>query len=242
MLILPDNTIENALTYADRIERVLGAGVRLGRINITLQGAVGIAGYPQHGNNAADLVRNASIARSEAETRKERVRVYESGRQEHYVRQLRIVNDLLTALQREEIQLHFQPKIVVSDGQPCGAEALVRWRHPELGYLAPDEFISAAEQAGTILHLTRYVLERALKFCRSWREHNYNLGIAVNLSARDLQDEYLPYFVLQILKEQEIEARQLTLEITENSVMQDVNHAVNVLECLRDIGVRVSID
>ncbi len=242
VLILPDNTIENALTYADRIERVLGAGVRLGRINITLQGAVGIAGYPQHGNNAADLVRNASIARSEAETRKERVRVYESGRQEHYVRQLRIVNDLLTALQREEIQLHFQPKIVVSDGQPCGAEALVRWRHPELGYLAPDEFISAAEQAGTILHLTRYVLERALKFCRSWREHNYNLGIAVNLSARDLQDEYLPYFVLQILKEQEIEARQLTLEITENSVMQDVNHAVNVLECLRDIGVRVSID
>ena len=242
VLILPDNTIENALTYADRIGRVLGAGVRLGRINITLQGAVGIAGYPQHGNNAADLVRNASIARSEAETRQERVRVYESGRQEHYVRQLRIVNDLLTALQREEIQLHFQPKIVVSDGQPCGAEALVRWRHPELGYLAPDEFISAAEQAGTILHLTRYVLERALKFCRSWREQNYNLGIAVNLSARDLQDEYLPYFVLQILKEQEIEARQLTLEITENSVMQDVNHAVNVLECLRDIGVRISID
>jgi diguanylate cyclase (GGDEF)-like protein len=242
VLILPDNTIENALTYADRIERVLGAGVRLGRINITLQGAVGIAGFPQHGNNAADLVRNASIARSEAETRQERVRVYESGRQEHYVRQLRIVNDLLTALQREEIQLHFQPKIVLPDGQPCGAEALVRWRHPELGYLAPDEFISAAEQAGTILHLTRYVLERALKFCRSWREQNYNLGIAVNLSARDLQDEYLPYFVLQILKEQKIEARQLTLEITENSVMQNVNHAVNVLECLRDIGVRISID
>ncbi len=242
VLILPDNTVENALTYAERIESILGAGVRLGRINITLQSAIGIAGYPQHGENAADLVRNASIARSEAESVKERVRVYESGRQEHYVRQLRIVNDLLTALQREEIQLHFQPKIALPDGAPCGAEALVRWRHPELGYLAPDEFISAAEQAGTILHLTRYVLERALKFCRAWHDQNYELGIAVNLSARDLQDEYLPYFVLQVLKEQEIAAQKLTLEITENSVMQNVNHAVNVLECLRDIGVRISID
>ncbi len=242
VLVLPDNTLENALTYADRIEGILGAGVRLGRINITLQSAIGISEYPQHGKQAADLVRNASIARSEAETRQERVRVYETGRQDHYVRQLRIVNDLLSALQREEIQLHFQPKISLPDGTPCGAEALVRWRHPELGYLAPDEFISAAEQAGTILHLTRYVLERAVKYCREWQDQGYVLGIAVNLSARDLQDEYLPYFVLQILKEQIIEAQRLTLEITENSVMQDVNHAVNVLECLRDIGVKISID
>jgi diguanylate cyclase (GGDEF)-like protein len=242
VLVLPDNTLENALTYADRIENILGAGVRLGRINITLQAAIGISEYPQHGRKAADLVRNASIARSEAETRQERVRVYETGRQDHYVRQLRIVNDLLSALQREEIQLHFQPKIVLPDGTPCGAEALVRWRHPEFGYLAPDEFISAAEQAGTILHLTRYVLERAVKYCREWQDQGYVLGIAVNLSARDLQDEYLPYFVLQILKEQIVEAQRLTLEITENSVMQDVNHAVNVLECLRDIGVKISID
>jgi diguanylate cyclase (GGDEF)-like protein len=241
VLILPDNSLENALTYADRVESILGAGVTLGRINITLQTAIGIAEFPTHGEHAADLLRNASIARSEAVTRRERVRVYETGREDHYVRQLRIVNDLRNALQREEIQLHFQPKIALPDGTPCGAEALVRWRHPELGYLAPDEFISAAEQAGTIVHLTRYVLERALKFCHEW-PLKYRLGVSVNLSARDLQDEYLPYFVLQILKEQDIEAKQLTLEITENSVMQDVNHAVTVLECLRDIGVRISID
>ena len=242
VLILPDNSLDNAMTYADRIESILGAGVTLGRINITLQTAIGISEYPKHGEHAADLLRNASIARSEAETRQENVRMYETGRQDHYVRQLRIVNDLRSALQREEIQLHFQPKISLPDGAPCGAEALVRWRHPEFGYLAPDEFISAAEQAGTIVHLTRYVMERAVKFCREWRDQNFQLGVAVNLSARDLQDEYLPYFVLQILKEQEIGAQYLTLEITENSVMQDVNHAVAVLECLRDIGVRISID
>ena len=241
VLILPDNSIDNALTSANRIESILGAGVTLGRINITLQTAIGISEFPTHGEHAADLLRNASIARSEAETRRESVRVYETGREDHYVRQLRIVNDLRGALQREEIQLHFQPKISLPDGAPCGAEALVRWRHPELGYLAPDEFISAAEQAGTIVHLTRYVMERAVKYCRDW-PMTYELGVAVNLSARDLQDEYLPYFVLQILKEQEVKAKQLTLEITENSVMQDVNHAVTVLECLRDIGVKISID
>lgn len=242
VLILPDNTLDNALSYAEHIEGVLGAGVTLGRINIALQAAIGIAEYPQHGERAADLVRNASIARSEAEARQERVRSYESGRQDYFVRQLRIVNDLLSALKNEDIKLHFQPKIALADGTPCGAEALVRWRHPEFGYLAPDEFISAAEQAGSILHLSRYVLQHALEFCREWRAQGHDLGIAVNLSARDLQDEYLPYFVLQVLKEHEIEAQQLTLEITENSVMQDVNHAINVLECLRDIGVRISID
>ena len=242
VLIMPDNSLDNALTYADRIESILGAGVTLGRINITLQTAIGISEYPTHGERAADLLRNASIARSEAEARQERVRIYEAGREDHYVRQLRIVNDLRSAIQREEIQLHFQPKIALPDGTPCGAEALVRWRHPELGYLAPDEFISAAEQSGTIVHLTRYVLQRAVKFCREWRDQNYELGISVNLSARDLRDEYLPYFVLQILKEQDIGAKQLTLEITENSVMQDVNHAITVLECLRDIGVKISID
>jgi diguanylate cyclase (GGDEF)-like protein len=242
VLILPDNSIDNAMTYADRIESILGAGVTLGRITITLQTVVGIAGFPMHGEHAADLLRNAAIAQSEAETRQERVRIYETGREDHYVRQLRIVNDLRSALKREEIQLHFQPKIALPDGIPCGAEALVRWRHPELGYLAPDEFISAAEQAGTIVHLTRYVMERAVKYCREWRDQNFEIGVAVNLSARDLRDEYLPYFVLQILKDSDIPARQLTLEITENSVMQDVNHAVTVLECLRDIGVKISID
>ena len=242
VLILPDSSLENALNYADRIENILGAGVTLGRINITLQTEIGISEYPKHGEHAADLLRNASIARSEAETRHERVMMYETGRQDHYVRQLRIVNDLRAALQRDEIMLHFQPKISLPDGTVSGAEALVRWEHPELGFLAPDEFIPAAEQAGTIVHLTRYVLKGALGLCREWRDNGNEIGVAVNLSARDLQDEYLPYYILQILKEQDIKAHFLTLEITENSVMQDVNHAINVLECLRDIGVRISID
>jgi EAL domain-containing protein (putative c-di-GMP-specific phosphodiesterase class I) len=121
-------------------------------------------------------------------------------------------------------------------------EALVRWHHPELGFMPPDEFIPAAEKAGTIVHLSRYVLERAVMHCRRLAERGHHLGVSVNLSVRDLLDEYLPYYVLQVLKDHDVRPGQLTLEVTESSIMEDVGHAVLVLECLRDIGVRISMD
>jgi diguanylate cyclase (GGDEF)-like protein len=242
VLITPDCDVNDALTSADRIESILGAGVTLGRVNITLHPQIGIAAFPQHHRDVGELLRAASIARSEAEKRQEHVIVYEAGREDHFVRQLQIVNDLRSALQNDQIFLHFQPKISLPDGEFCGVEALVRWTHPELGFLPPDDFIPAAEEAGTIVHLTRYVLSRAIKQCREWQDQGVITKISVNLSARDLQDEYLPYFVLQELKEQKIPAERLTLEITENTVMENVNHAISVLECIRDIGVRISMD
>ena len=242
VLVIPDSDLPNALSCADRIETILGAGVTLGRVNITLQTEIGVAEFPTHGSDAAMLLRNASIARSEAEAKRERVMVYEAGREEHYVQQLRIINDLRSALQREQVFLCFQPKIALPSGEFAGAEALVRWQHPELGLLMPDSFIPPAEEAGTIVHLTRYVLSRAIEQCKAWHDDGIEAGVSVNLSARDLQDEYLPYFVLQELKSKGVPASDLTLEITENTVMQDVSHAITVLECLRDIGVRISID
>ena len=242
VLILPDTDIDNALAYADRIESILGAGVTLGRVNIELQTEIGISGFPDHGEAAADLLRYASIARSEARIHKERVMIYEAGREDHYVRQLRIVNDLRAALQRDEIRIYFQPKVSLPDGNACGVEALVRWEHAELGWLSPDDFIPAAEQSGTIVHLTRFVLASAVKGCSKWEVAGHPLGVSVNISSRDLQDEYLPYYILNLLKENDVKPDKLTLEITENTVMQDIHHAITVLECLRDIGVRISMD
>jgi diguanylate cyclase (GGDEF)-like protein len=242
VIVLPDSDTDNAMAYADRIEGILSAGVTLHRVNITLQTEIGISEFPDHGDNAADLLRYASIARSEAHAHKERVMLYEAGREDHYVRQLRIVNDLRAALQRNEIYLHYQPKISLPNGVVCGAEALVRWEHTELGWLSPDDFIPAAEQSGTIVHLTRFVLAAAVKQCRGWRDSGHSLAVSVNLSSRDLQDEYLPYYILQLLKEHGVPPNLLTLEITENSVMQDLQHAIAVLERLCDIGVSISMD
>jgi diguanylate cyclase (GGDEF)-like protein len=242
MLVLPKTDIDDAFNTAQLVASILSTGVTLNRVNIGLQTQVGIAVFPHHASGAAELLRNAAIARSEAETCREPVVVYENGREDFYVRQLRIVNDLRGALQRDEVHVYFQPKVALPDGTPCGAEALVRWKHPEFGWLPPDEFIPAAEQAGTIVHLTRFVMSGACRQCRIWQDRGYAMPVSVNLSARDLNDEYLPHFVEQQLQDNRIDPGQLTLEITENTVMENLQQAISVLESLRATGVRISMD
>jgi diguanylate cyclase (GGDEF)-like protein len=242
MLVLPGFDVDQALARVDRIEQILASGVTLERSDISLQVEAGIATYPQHGSIAADLARFASIARSDAHANQDRVRIYDSGREDVFVRRLRVVNDLRSALRLREIEVWYQPKVGLHDGKACGVEALVRWQHPELGFLSPDEFIPAAEQAGTIVHLTRHVLSDAVRQCRHWLDGGFELEVSVNISTRDLLDEYLPYHVLQILKDHDVRPNLLTLEVTESSIMRDLSRALLVLECLRDIGVRISID
>jgi len=242
VLVLPDHDVDSALSYVDQIEGLLGSGVTLGRVNIILQTEVGIAEFPRHGEAAADLLRFASIARTEAEASSERVRVYQRGREDEFLRRLRIVNDLPAALRRGEIETWFQPKISLPDGKVCGAEALVRWQHSELGFLSPDDFIPAAEQSGTIVVLTRHVIAEAVRQCRTWEDLGHILQVSVNLSARDLLDEYMPYHVTQILAENDLSAERLTLEVTENSIMEDLRRSISVLELLQDIGVCISMD
>ncbi len=242
VVILPGQDAESALARVERIQQILGSGVTLDNIDVSLQTETGIAEFPKHASTATQLLRYASIACTDAATGKERVRIYRPGREEEFVRRLRVVSDLRVALRRKDMLIWYQPKVCLKEGAVCGAEALVRWEHPELGFLSPDDFIPAAEQAGTIVHLTRYVLTEAVKQCKQWSDDGLELQVSVNLSVRDLLDEYLPYHVLQILKDHGVKPEQLTLEITESSIMEDVGHAVLVLECLRDIGVRISID
>ena len=242
VLLLPGDDVEGAISQVDRIENLLGSGVTLGRVNIILQTQVGIAEFPRHGDAAADLLRFASIARTEAETHNERYRVYQPGHEDQFVRRLRIVNDLPAALRRGDVETWFQPKVSLPDTRVCGAEALVRWQHRDLGRLNPDDFVPAAEQSGTIVALTRHVIAEAVRQCRSWEDAGHELQVSANLAARDLLDEYLPYHVMQILKEHGLPAQRLTLEVTENSIMEDLQKALSVLDCLRDVGVRISMD
>ena len=242
VLVMPRCDTDIALSRVDRIEQILASGVTLDNTEISLQTEIGIAEFPRHSAQAAELLRFASIARSDAEANKDRVRIYEAGREDEFLRRLRVVNDLRTAIRHREIAVYYQPKTCLHEGDVCGVEALVRWNHPEFGFLSPDEFIPAAEQAGTIVHLTRHVLSEAVTQCRRWLDFGFEIEVSVNLSARDLTDEYLPYHVLQILKDNDVGPEMLTLEITESTIMEDVGRSILVLECLRDIGVRISID
>jgi diguanylate cyclase (GGDEF)-like protein len=242
VLVLPGQDAEAALSRVERIEQILGSGVTLDNIDISLQTEVGISEFPKHGKAAAELLRYASIARTEAQAGKDRVRIYQAGREDEFFRRLRVVSDLRSAIRKNQIEVWYQPKVCLREGDICGAEALVRWQHPELGFLFPDEFIPAAEKAGSIIHLTRHVLTRAVEQCSRWADAGLDIHMSVNLSVRDLLDEYLPYHVLQILKDNSVKPDKLTLEITESFIMEDVSRAVLSLECLRDIGVRISMD
>ncbi len=242
VIILNDHDVNDARAAADQITAILDSGIALDRVTISLCAHIGIAEYPSHGHTPDELLRYASIARTDALQNGDPVCVYQPGREEQFNYRLRVVNDLRSAIVGGELQVWYQPKAHLPAGVICGAEALVRWHHPEFGFLSPDDFIPAAEKAGTIMHLTRFVLREAIRECRAWQEADQPLAVSVNLATRDLLDEYLPYHVLQLLKEHDLPASRLTLEITETSIMQNLNQAMLVLECLRDMGVSVSMD
>ena len=158
------------------------------------------------------------------------------------MRQLAILADLRRAARHDELRLYLQPKIRLADGRICGAEALVRWQHPVFGFLTPDQFIPLAEKSGNISLITNWALTAAVRECRLWLEEGLDLPVAVNLSSRDLQNRDLPCFVLALLRDHDLAARNIVLEITEQAVVRDFQRATLVLECLRDLGIRIAID
>ncbi|MGE5763175.1 MAG: EAL domain-containing protein, partial [Mycobacterium leprae] len=155
---------------------------------------------------------------------------------------LRLVTDLQPALDRGEVTVYYQPKAAAGDGRVVGVEALVRWQHPTLGLVGPDEFVPLAEQVGLLGQLTRLVLDTALRQQATWAAMGHPLGVSVNVSARDVADKDLPRDVSRALGATSTTPDALTLEITESSVMGDVARSVAVLDDLAALGVRLSVD
>ncbi|KFN44740.1 putative bifunctional diguanylate cyclase/phosphodiesterase [Arenimonas oryziterrae] len=209
---------------------------------INLDASIGLALYPDHGEEAETLLRRADIALYDAKETRQGVALYESGRDEVHLRQLALMGDLRHAIERDELSLQFQPKVEIGSRRVLHAEALVRWTHAQLGPVRPDEFVPLAERSGFIHELTRYVLDRSLAQQKKWGEQGLDLGIAVNLSAIDLMDADLPDFILACLQRHDVPPQRLILELTESALMRDVNYAVRMLHRLRAIGMRLAID
>jgi diguanylate cyclase (GGDEF)-like protein len=239
---LPGRDAREAVEWIEAQADALRAGVRVSNANISLQVTGGAACYPEHSQDAAELCRRASSARSEAVARHETAAVYRLGQEDRALQQMRIVGDFPRALRDSELRLYFQPKLDLSTGEIYGAEALVRWQHPELGLLFPDSFIPAVEQAGSIAHLTRWVLREAVARCAAWRKQGVALSVAVNMSVDDLTDEYLPYFLLEITQKHQIAPHTLTLEVTESAIMHNVQKSLAVVNCIHELGFRLAID
>ena len=242
VVVLPEADLADAESWVHELQSMLRAGLAIGDANISLQLRAGVSLYPDHGVNASELLRCAGIARGHASHLQGSVGVYESGQEKRALELIRIVGDFPRALQQREIKVEFQPKIDCTSLELAGAEALVRWDHPELGRLPPGEFIEAIEQAGGISQLTRWVLEETAATIASWRAKSLELPVSVNISADDLVDDYLLEHLGDLCARYAFEPRLLTLEITESAIMRDVDNALAVVAAIRERGFRISID
>jgi diguanylate cyclase (GGDEF)-like protein len=239
---LPGYDTQAAAQWAEYQAAQLRAGVRVDGANISLQTTAGIACYPEHSRDPAELCRRASSARMEALAKHETSAVYRLGQEDKSLRLIRIVGDFPLALERDELRVAFQPKVDCRSRELYGAEALVRWQHPELGLLMPDAFVPAIEQAGGIAHLSRWVLREAVRRTAAWRSQGLRMSMAVNISVDDLVDEYLPYYLLDLVKQNGVPPGSVTLEVTESAMMHNVHKSLAVVTCIHELGFRISVD
>jgi diguanylate cyclase (GGDEF)-like protein len=242
-VLLPDLAgDEAALAAATGIRQALERPFEIAEVNLDVGCSVGIAMWPQHGEDETILLQRADVAMYSAKESRRGVELYDPTRDNYSLERLALVSELRAAIEQGDLAVHYQPKADIASGRLLGMEALVRWNHPRLGSVPPEEIIAVAEQTGLIRPLTLWVLDQALRQCRAWRRDGRAFDVAVNLSIRNLLDAELPNDVLRMLSELGLPSSALTFEITESSIMNDPVRTVAVLGRLRAMGVRLAID
>jgi diguanylate cyclase len=233
-------------TGAERVARTLLALVQepvsIEGVNLDVHSSIGIALCPDHGTDAAILIQRADIAMYVAKQHQSGFEVYAPELDRHSPERLALMGDFRHAIARDELRVHYQPKLNLQTNRVFGVEALVRWQHPDRGLIMPDRFIPMAEQTGAVRPLTLWMLEHALRQCLEWRRHGVALIAAVNLSPRNLQDIELPERVQALLDLVGAPAEMLELEITESVIMADPVRSLQVLTRLNQMGLRLAVD
>jgi diguanylate cyclase len=227
---------------ANRLSQALEAPFHLAGQALSVEASIGIALFPAHGESAQAFVQHAEAAMYEAKRRRGGAEVYDATLDDDNVKRLALGQELRQAIQDDQLTMHFQPKVDPVRGLLMGVEALSRWKHPEHGFIPPDQFIPLAELNGLIEPLTAWVLVTAIRQCKAWQRAGRTIPVAVNLSARTLQNHEFPSEIGSMLKCYDLAPENLTLEITESSIMSDPVRALDVLSRLHALGVHLSID
>jgi diguanylate cyclase (GGDEF)-like protein len=237
---LPDDDV--AYTIADRLLQELQEPVSVEGLALDVSGSVGIAIFPTQSRDAESLLRRADVAMYAAKEAGGGYEVYTPDMDQHNPSRLTLVSQVRPALERREFEMYFQPKVRLSDGRVAGAEALIRWNHPERGVITPDEFIPLVEKTVLLAPLTTYVMEHVIRQWRVWANQGVPIPIAVNISPRSLLDRQLPERVGDLLERYEMPPSYLRLELTESFLMSDSGRSTSVLDELARVGVSLSID
>jgi diguanylate cyclase (GGDEF)-like protein len=233
-----------AVQLADRVIEVLSAPVALDDQDVPVGASIGVAAYPEHGLDPDTLLRHAELAMYAAKHAHGTYAIYsaDQDRQSMSIERLALVGTLRKAVEGDQLELYYQPKIECRSGRLVGVEALARWQHPQLGLVLPDRFIGLAEETGMIAPLTRWALNAALRQIRAWLDIGLELPVAVNLSAFDVQEADMPAVIADLLGRWNVPARLLTVEITEGALLADPALALDVLEQLERLGVVAALD
>ncbi len=242
VLLLDGVDVDSAVATADRVQQLSMKPFRIDNVDVALDCRIGIAGFPSDGVTPEELLRRAGIAMQDAGHLAGRIQVYESGRDAVQQRQVQLIRDLRRAAQREELLLHYQPKLDVRNPARIQAEGLLRWQHPQFGMVSPGEFIPLAERTGSIQTLTAWVIEEGVRQLQEWRQRGRVVQLSLNISTEDLIDTELPTRVGRLLAHYQVPAAQLIFEITESGVMLNPAAALQVLHGLREKGIGLSVD
>ena len=240
--ILPDGAGDlDALAHVARlVSAELEEPFEVDGTMLDASASVGIAMYPDHGRDAAVLMRHADLAMYAAKQRGGGFAVYAQRNEDESAARLTLYGELRGAIAAGKLTLHYQPKIDMRTGSVAGVEALVRWQHPERGLIGPDLFIPMAEQSELITPLTEWVLQAAITDLGRWRAQGIELSMSVNLSARNLHDGDIVPTVRRLLKEHGVPAASLTLELTESTIMTGTGS--RTLHELKTLGTKIAID
>jgi diguanylate cyclase (GGDEF)-like protein/PAS domain S-box-containing protein len=244
VLLLPDTDAKGAAHVADKLLHAALRPIQVGQHELTVTPSIGIALYPKDGADLDSLSRSADAAmyRAKGDGRNS-YRFFTAEIQAQSDRTLLLDNALRRALERGQLSVHYQPQIALATGRVVGAEALLRWQHPELGAVSPAEFIPVAESSGLILQMGEWVIRTAVTQLSQWVRAGLSpITIAVNLSAVQFRHADLPQLVSSILQEADVPAHWLELELTEGVAMTNPQGAVAVMNDLHQRGVRMSID
>ena len=245
VVLLPDiQRIDDIAKVARKIMAALIQSVFIRGQECRVTGSLGISRFPEDSSDEHELLKNADIAMYRAkEQGKNNYQFYSDSIKAHSLERLALETSLRRALEREEFRLHYQAKLDLKTGKISGVEALLRWQHPDLGVVAPAQFIPLAEETGLIVQIGRWVVETACSQNRAWQAAGLTpVRMAVNLSARQFADDGLVQVIANALTNSELDPQWLELDLTESMVMHDHERAIRMLTDIKSMGVRLAID
>jgi len=241
-ILLPNTSASAISKITEKIIASLENVYHIEEHNLYVGMSIGVANYPEHGEESSSLIQHADIAMYQSKRTNTNITTYDPDKDVHNIEQLSLLTDLKTALVNSEMLLHYQPISSLPSMKIIGFEALIRWQHPVYGMVAPDDFIPIAEQTGIIKNISRWVIKQAVAQCKIWHNLGKDIYVTVNLSVWDLQDPSLETYIKSILSEYKLSARYLVLEITESAMMSDAERAREVLTRLNNMGLSIAID